>query len=436
MKSPGTTFIILFTAFVISCSPTNSDKPDGLYHTYGTSVEEAGFHEINLGFLDSLFMEYIDKQAIASGEVIVVKNGSVAYHKSFSPKGVTSGQDSLFRIMSMTKAITSVAAMQLYERGEFLLDDPVEKYLPEFARMQVIQSFDSSDTTYTSVNAERKITIRDLLRHTSGLAYGFTTQDMQMLYSKGGVVDAIPIGTEVKTMADNVRLLARMPLVHEPGTRYTYGLNTDVLGYLVEVISGKTLDRYFYDHIFTPLNMKDSYFFVPENKSERLASIFSNTQEIPVVKMDDSSGMARYHAMSGETYFSGGAGLSTTAKDYAVFLQMLLNNGVYNGNRILGSHTVDLMVTNQLARINGSSPGGSGDREFAFGLGFEIGTEDSYRVKPGSMQRYSWGGALSTTFWWDSENDLAVVGMIQMIPFLHGDLWERMEVIIYGALNE
>lgn len=417
-----------------SCDGSLNTNTDGSGQLADISAADAGFNEKNISALDSLFNDYIASQAIASAEIMVVKNGGIAYHKSFSPAGVCKGRDSIYRIMSMTKAITSVAAMQLYEQGRFLLDDHIENYIPEFKNMQVLQSVNHSDSTYTSVPAQRKITIRDLLRHTSGLAYSFSSPEMQIIYPREGVVEAFAVGGEVNTLADNMRVLGNVPLVHEPGTMYTYGVSTDVLGYLIEVISGQSFDEYLKEHIFEPLGMEDSYFFVPEEKAGRLAKVYANTEDKPIVKMEPSL-ITEYQTMTGGKFFSGGAGLCTTAKDYAIFLQMLLNGGKFGEARLLGTKTIDLMVTNQLAGINPPADnGGPGERTFAFGLGFELGTDYSYRKRPGSLQRYSWGGALSTTFWWDKENDLAVIGMIQMHPFFHRDMWRKMEVIIYGAV--
>lgn len=434
MRYPLVVSFILLIVASYSCDRYLNTNTTGLEQLADISAANAGFNEKNISALDSLFNDYIARQAIASAEIIVVKNGGIAYHKSVSPSGVSEGRDSIYRIMSMTKAITSVAAMQLYEQGKFLLDDPIENYIPEFKDMQVLQSVNHSDSTYTSVRARRKITIRDLLRHTSGLAYSFSSPEMQIIYTKEGVVEAFTVGREVNTLADNMKILGDVPLVHEPGTRYTYGVSTDVLGYLIEVISGQSFDKYLKEHIFDPLGMVDSYFFVPEEKAGRLAQVYANTEDKPIVKME-SSLITEYHTMTGGKFFSGGGGLCTTAKDYAIFLQMLLNGGKFSEARILGSKTIDLMVTNQLANINPPAEnGGADERKFAFGLGFELGTEHSYRKNPGSLQRYSWGGALSTTFWWDKENDLAVVGMIQMRPFFHRDMWRKMEVIIYGAI--
>ncbi len=426
---------LVLLAAALSCNSDANRNGIASRQLHYVTPGDAGFDERSIENLDSLFNEYIAKEAIASAEVMVVRNGGIAYHRSFSPEGAVSGQDSIYRIMSMTKAITSVAAMMLYEQGKFLLDDPLEKYLPEFADMLVLQSVNPSDTSFTALPARRKITVRDLLRHTSGMAYSFTSPDMQMIYQKAGVVEAIPSGTEVRTMAENMKILGSLPLLHEPGKYYTYGVSTDVLGYLVEVVSGQRFDEYLTEHIFEPLGMDDSYFFVPGNKSARLAKGFSNTTEEPLVKMEGPGEIIEYHTRTDEKFFSGGAGLCTTAADYAKFLQMLLNRGTYNGARVLGPKTVDLMVTNQMAGIGPHGGSGPDDRTLEFGLGFQLGTEDSYRTKPGSLQRYSWGGALGTTYWWDTENQLAVVGMIQMLPFFHNDMWEKMEVTIYGALN-
>ncbi len=422
----------LLICAIASCNIQVSDeKPVGL-HLQHLTPEEAGFSPESLELLDSLFESYVNKQAIASAEVMVVRKGGIAYHRSFSPEGASEPKDSIYRIMSMTKAITSVAAMQLYEQGKFMLDDPVEKYIPELGNMYVLQAVNQADSSFTALPAQQSITIRDLLRHTSGFAYGFSSPEMQMLYEKAGLVEAIAIDTEVQTLEENMKVLGILPLLHEPGTRYTYGVSTDVLGYLVEVVSGRRFDEYLLDQIFAPLGMDDSYFFVPSGKAGRLAKVYYNTAEEPLVRMEDSP-ITDYHSMAGQEFFSGGAGLSTTAADYAKFLQMLLNGGEYNGARILGPKTIDLMVTNQLKGI--VPRGEPGSDEFAFGLGFQLGTGASVRRKPGSLNRYSWGGMLSTTYWWDAENDLAVVGMIQMLPFYHNEMWEKMEVIIYGALE-
>ncbi len=422
----------LLVCAIVSCNNQVGEEKPGASHLHHVPPEQAGFHPGNLELLDSLFESYVNRQAIASAEVLVARNGGIAYHRSFSAGGASEPKDSIYRIMSMTKAITSVAAMQLYEQGKFLLDDPVERYIPELGNMYVLQSVNPADSSFTALPARNSITIRDLLRHTSGFAYGFSSPDMQKLYEKAGLVEAIALNTEVQTLEENMKVLGRLPLMHEPGTRYTYGVSTDVLGYLVEVVSGVRFDEYLQNQIFAPLGMNDSYFFVPAAKAGRLARAYSNTAEKPLVRMDNSP-MTDYHSMKGQEFFSGGAGLSTTAADYAKFLQMLLNGGKYDGTRILGPKTIDLMVTNQLKDI---VPGGaSSSDDFAFGLGFEIGTGASVRKKPGSLNRYSWGGMLSTTFWWDTENDLAVVGMIQMLPFYHNEMWEKMEAIIYGALD-
>ena len=330
--------------------------------------------------IDGLFNEFVGKGWIAGATAIVVRNGKIVYFKSVGydnpDKKTPLKRDAIYRIASQTKAITSVAVMMLFEEGKFMLDDPISKYIPEFKNPVVLDSFNKKDTTYTTVPAKREITIRDLLTHTSGIEYAqIGSEKMNAIYGKAGIPSGIGVEPG-KLLGTEIKKLAKMPLVHQPGAQFSYGLNTDVLGYLVEVVSGMSLNDFFRKNIFEPLGMNDTYFYLPKEKYSRLAAI----------SIEDSTGHLMlsqpvYHFFKVDypktagTYYSGGAGLSSTAYDYAIFLQMLLNGGIYNGHRLLSRNAVRMMTMNQIGDIP------FGDNKF--GLGFQITTQKGSAQTPG-----------------------------------------------------
>ena len=297
--------------------------------------------------IDKVIQENIDKNLIAGAIGFIARDGKIVYNKAFGYSDIGSKAqlktNDIFRIASQTKAITSVAVMMLFEEGKFLLDDPISKYIPAFANPVVLDKFNPADSTYTSVPAKREITIRDLLTHTSGIDYAVIgSANMKAIYSKANLTPGF--GSSEISLKNEMLKLAKAPLVHHPGERFTYGLNTDVLGYLVEVISGTSLDRFFAERIFKPLGMNDTYFYLPASKQARLVPIYTfNSQNNLIIYERNGSITADYPKSNG-TYFSGGAGLSSTIGDYAIFLQMLLNGGTYNGQRLLSRGTVDLMT--------------------------------------------------------------------------------------------
>ncbi len=291
--------------------------------------------------IDLILKQGIDSGWIAGAVGFIARDGKIVYDKSFGLADIENKipmeTSTIFRIASQTKAITSIAAMMLFEEGKFLLDDPVSKYIPEFARPTVIETFNPKDTTFTTVPAKREISIRDLLTHTSGIDYaGIGSETMRAVYAKYSIPGGF--GTDKIVLGDKMRDLGKLPLIHQPGEKFTYGLNVDVLGYLVEIWSGESLDNYFHKHIFEPLGMNDTYFYLPEDKTERLVKVISDDQKQKLI--NSTSDFVNYPLLKG-TYFSGGAGLSSTVKDYAIFLQMLLNNGEYNGKRLLSRRTVE-----------------------------------------------------------------------------------------------
>src|SRR5664280_3602103 len=333
--------LILILAF--SCTQTTELK-----ETSPITVSVSGERLLRI---DRMLQQGIDSGWIAGAVGFIARDGKIVYNKSFGVSNIEAKTpmrtNDIFRIASQTKAITSVAVMMLFEEGKFLLDDPISKYIPEFANPTVLEKFNVKDSSYTTVKANREITIRDLLTHTSGIDYaGIGSENMKAIYAKAG----IPTGfvSEKIVLGDKMRKLGRLPLVHQPGERFTYGLNVDVLGYLVEILSGETLDKYFRTHIFEPLGMNDTYFYVPASTINMLVKVTAEDKNHHLVNA--SADFVDY-PINGKTYYSGGAGLSSTIKDYATFLQMLLNKGEYNGKRLLARRTVELMTSNQIGDL-------------------------------------------------------------------------------------
>lgn len=388
--------------------------------------------------IDKLIQQYIDSNWIAGAVAIVAKDGNIVYHKAigFDDKSTNKPlqRDVIFRIASQTKAITSVGVMMLYEDGKLLLDDPISKYIPEFRKQQVLDKFNAADTTYTTVPAKREVTIRDLLTHTSGVGYAqIGSPAMNAIYAKSGVVGGIGLVPGM-TLAENIKKLGKLPLFHQPGEKWTYGLNTDVLGYLIEVISGMSLDTYFKKMIFEPLGMRDTYFYLPKEKYTRLAMLHGEDANRHVTNMPmqitlNGTFLRDYPAVNAGTFYSGGGGLVSTAYDYAVFMQMLLNGGEYNGKRLLSPTTIRLMTQNQVGDL------GLG-RNAKFGLGFQIITPDDEPRNTVSAGTFSWGGMFASSYWIDPKEKIVAQFVLQQYPFSHGELAEKFKVAVYQAMTD
>lgn len=393
--------------------------------------EAAGFSAERLKRIDTMLQGWVARGRTNGTVALIARNGKIVYHKAFGYNDDEQKdpvqKDDIYRIASQTKAITSVAAMMLYEEGKFLLDDPVSRYIPEFAKPVVLDSFNEKDSTYTTVPAKSDVTIRQLLTHTSGISYaGIGSKEANAIYARAGIPSGIGTGPE-HSLATAMKKLARLPLLHQPGERWTYGLNTDVLGYLVEVWSGKSLDEFFRTRIFAPLGMKDTYFNIPPSKQDRLVTLYLG-KDGQLVKASAKVGDVPVdYPKRGTTYFSGGAGLSSTALDYAIFLQMLLNGGEYGGKRLLAPATVRLMTTNQI-----------GDIAFGvnkFGLGFGITTEKGSRVLPVSPGTFEWGGYFTTTYWADPKEKLVGILYRQQLGVNHPDAADKYKVMVYSAIT-
>lgn len=398
--------------------------------------EQHHFSSERLARIDKVIQQYIDSNWITGAIALVAQDGNIVYHKALGYDDKTKNKpmqkDAIWRIASQTKAITSVAVMMLFEDGKFMLDEPISKFIPEFRKPVVLDKFNKVDSTYTTTPAKREITIRDLLTHTSGVGYAqIGSETMNAIYSKAGVVGGI--GLKGGLLGDNIKKLGKLPLVHQPGEHFTYGLNTDILGYLVEVVSGLTLDQFFRKNIFDPIGMKDTYFYIPKEKRSRLAMLHSddktkhseNTAEVINV---NGSFYRDYPILDGGSFYSGGGGLVSTAYDYAQFLQMLLNGGDYNGKHIISRNSIRLMTTIQTNEIdNGKS--------IKFGLGFQVIPEDGAARSTVSAGSYFWGGMFASSYWIDPKEKIVAQFVLQQYPFSHGDIAEKFKVAVYQALK-
>jgi CubicO group peptidase (beta-lactamase class C family) len=399
---------------------------------YGTP-EAAGFSSVRLQKLDAAMKEWADKGWMNGGVALAVRNGKVAYFHASGYNDVEAGQkmqqDGIFRIASQTKAITSVAIMMLFDEGKLLLNDRVSKFIPSFAKPTVVDKFEAKDTSYTTVPASREITIKDLLTHTSGIGYAqIGSPEANAIYAKSNITAGL--GVKEGTLLEAMTRLGKLPLMHQPGARFTYGLNIDLLGCIVEVVSGKSLDEFFKTRIFQPLGMKDTYFFIPKNKADRLVNMYTEGYDGKLIKGGNkifNTPTASNYPLLGSTYYSGGGGLSGTIFDYAVFLQMLLNGGEYNGVRLLGRNTVRMMTMNQIGELS------LGDDKF--GLGFQVVTEKGSANVPAQEGTYSWGGAFSTSYWVDPKEKMVYLFYRQLQSSSHGDVVEKFRALLYQALN-
>lgn len=384
-----------------------------------------------LSRIDGLVNEYINKHWLNGAVTIILKDNQLIQYKGYGyadyEKKIPMQKDNIFRIASQTKAITSAGIMILYDQGKLLLDEPIFHFIPEFKDPVVLDTFNEADTTYTTIPAKRNITFRDLLTHTSGLDYAdIGGSKVKEIYAKNNIPNGL--GYFKETLLERMKALAKLPLSFQPGEKWQYGLNTDLLGCLIEVISGMTLEDFLTKNIFEPLGMKDTYFNVPASKASRLTTVYTEDATGNVIKWNHTfRNIDPDYPLMNMHYFSGGGGLSSTAMDYAIFLQMLLNGGVYNGHRILSKRAVEIMTSGQL------KDGMFGNDNFS--LGFGITSEFSEAMGPRYAGSFSWGGYFGTTYWADPKANLICLFMTQQNPNSHGDVESKFESIVYSSLK-
>jgi CubicO group peptidase (beta-lactamase class C family) len=397
--------------------------------------ENVGLSSERLKRLESVMLQYVEKKQIAGAVALVARKGKVAYLKSAGLQDVETKtpmqNNTIFRIASMTKPITSVAVMMLYEEGRFLLNDPVYKYLPEFKDMMVLnpdRSTNGQARADSLVPAKRPITIRHLLSHTSGLTYHWNDK-LGEPYKKAGIAHGIGLHNE--TLGENMKKLAKQPLLFHPGDKWEYGLSIDVLGYLVEVVSGKSFNDFLKERIFTPLKMSDTHFFLPTSKVSRLATAYQYSAEkelskLPEANVEGNMEFSPAYPYSGpQKFYAGGAGLCATISDYARFAQMLLNGGELEGMRLLSRKSVELMTADFAGGLN---------PYMGFGLGFGFNRTLSERGELGSIGAYGWSGFWNTRFVVDPNEKIIMLVMAQLYPYGAVDLIDKFPVMVYQAI--
>lgn len=382
---------VLLSVNIFAQNPSATLTPQGNQPLKGISADR-------LDRIDQMLDQTLADNQVPGLVALIVKDGKIVYHEAKGLSDVSSGtkmaKDQIFRIASQSKAITSTAVMMLWEEGKFKLDDPISKYIPEFEKPQILAGFREGDSSYFTTPSPREITIRHLITHTSGIGYGMIDGNakMKMIYQKAGIVDLFT--TEPVKIGDNIKKLAKLPLHHEPGTKYTYSEGLDVLGYFIEVVSGMPFDQFLQTRIFDPMGMKNTGFYLNEAQGKKLVTIHRKVnnkwEAFPVTFYDPD-----YPKTGAKTFFSGGAGLSSTAEDYAKFLQMYLNGGTYNGRRFLSPTTIKMIMSNQVGDLLGN---GGKDYGLAFGLVDENGVAQG---GIGSLGTFDWGGYFNTQYFAD-----------------------------------
>jgi CubicO group peptidase (beta-lactamase class C family) len=427
--------LLALFAFFVYANPARSQSK---VLTEGTPAE-GGFSAARLNRLDSAMNSWVDQKWINGSAVLIARHGKIVFYKAHGYNDVDTkaplDKNGIFRIASQTKAVTVTAVMMLWEEGKFSLDDPISKFIPSFANEKVLASFNPKDTTYTTVPAVRQITIRDLLTHTSGLGYpAIGTPAENALYAKANLTGGV--GTRGQTLADAMSRLGSQPLFFQPGTQWKYGLNMDLLGCLIEKWSGMSLEEFFIKRIFNPLGMNDTYFNLPASKGSRLVNFFQGDSTYTIKKQATvfSGALDMNYPLQKSDYFSGGGGLVSTLHDYAILLQMFLNNGEYNGVRLLARNTVRMITMNQIGDLH-PNIGENADHN-KFGFGFFIISEDGSRLSPSQEGTYSWGGVFSTSYWVDPKEDLIAIIYRQMWGPFVANTDKAFKPLVYAAIND
>ncbi len=391
-----------------------------------------GLSAARLELITPVVQAAVDSGQVAGAVVLVMRHGQIVYLRAFGWADREARRpmrtDALFRIASQTKAVTSVALMTLVESGQVRLADPVSRWLPGLAQLRVVTR---TDTGLALVALKRPITIRDLLTHTAGISYGADSL-IRVAYAAEGLGPAAGYGwyfaDKSEPICASMDRLGSLPIVSQPGERFVYGYATDILGCVVERVTGVSLAGYFEVRIFRPLGMRDTWFFPPLPQGARLATVYTRTDSGLVRGPEGPKGQGDY-LIGPRISYSGGAGLVSTARDYARFLQMLAGGGSIGGVRILGPRTVALMTANHADTL--FSGNGLG-----FGLGFEVLEDPGRSGQYGNPGRFGWGGAYSTNYWVDPKDGLVFVLMTQLLPNPGLDLADRLRALVYQAVEQ
>lgn len=436
-------FIFLILAIFVSSAPAEEIRT--------VKPEEVGLSSARLGNISSMIQGEIDQNKMAGAVVLVARHGKIAYFETFGRADTDRPmqRDTMFRICSMTKPVVTLAVLQLYEEGKLLLSDPVAKYIPEFSHTKVIEMLpEGSNPAFRLVPAKRDITIKDLLTHTAGMPYPFASEwypqdrllhQMHVMYEEAGISSGM-YETE-GTIGDMVKRLARLPIASQPGDAFIYGMAADVQGYLVEVVSGQKLDDYISTHIFAPLKMNDSYFFVPESKQGRLSAVWKSDWHGQLDKVTpgphkegDYVYSPTFQTRGPKTFLSGGVGIVTTPYDYFRFAQMLLNKGTLDGVRLISRKSVELMTSNQIGKLSETT---LHDEGWKFGLGLGIQVDREHNVDAGDAGTFEWAGLYSTRFSVNPKEEKITIFLSQTHPFHHHfDLWDKLLVMSSASIAD
>lgn len=440
-------FCIVFFFAIVSYSISGQVLEVASPETNGMSTER-------LSHINTVFSDYVAQGKLPGVVVLAARNGKIVYHQAIGMSEMEQKTpmqtDNIFRIASQTKAIVSVGIMMLQEEGKILLSDTLSKYIPEFERTKVALALSKQRkkgkiNAHKIVKAKRQIRIRDLLTHTSGIGYGYGPAKKK--WEKAGI-QGWYFAHRNEPILETVKRMAKLPMDAHPGERYVYGYSTDILGAVIEVVSGQPLDVFLKERILDPLGMLDTHFYLPESKASRLSVVYSQCNNkllragedgAPQFKWDDEekctgNNQTQGHYLNGPRMsFSGGAGLLSTSADYAIFLQMMLNNGVYDGTQILSRKSVELMTANHLDGDHYKGIKFPWDSGVGFGLGFSVTTDAGDRGVLGSEGEYGWGGAYHSSYWVDPNENLVVVYFTQVTP-INLDDHQKLRNLIYQAI--
>lgn len=420
-----TSILLVLTLFFVFFRTLNAQTPQSF--TIAKTPEEMGFSSERLKKLDAHFQEVIEKGIAPNILTFIARKGNIVHQKSFGFSNLeqkTPAKNSdIFRIASQTKAITTVGLLMLFEEGKFFLDEPISKYISAFKNPKVLVSFDEKDPKkYITKPAKSEITIRQLLSHTAGIPYEHPLQDLPEF--------KIPFfcSTDADILKNVVDKLATRPLVSEPGEKFVYGLNTDIIGRLIEVLSGMSLDEYLQKKVIEPLGMKDTHFYLPNEKASRLVELYSKARPEDKLTVHENETYRKYAVSGAKTYFSGGAGLLSTVEDYAKFCQFLLNKGEFNNKRLLSPSTVEMMGRNQIGNNF------VWDRNDKFGLGLQIISEESHYGDNATPNSLTWGGMYCSEYTIDPKEEIIMLVFTNVHPYAHySDIVRKFRILAYQA---
>lgn len=421
--------LVLFIV-LLSCQPEKENQKDWLSQVEPTEV---GFSANFANALDGYIQAAVNDTTIPGGTFLVARKGHIVYEKSHGEiAGRDYKNDDIYRLASMTKAVTSVAIMQLVEQGKVNLDAPIYEYIPAFENQVVLDEFDPADSSFTTVPVEKPVTVRNLMTHTSGIVYGsFNPGKLMAVYQKFDM--NVGFSHDEWSTEEWINRLAEVPLAFQPGTKFAYGLNMDVMGRIVEVVSGQKLDAYFKEHIFDVVGMPDTYFYLPETKFSRLAPVAIKVngayQSASTLGM---GAMVDYPKQGPRDFFAGGAGLSSSIIDYAKFIETL----VEGGGKLLGEDALAEMTKDQLPIVINDYENYPKGNDGSFALGFQLYQDKPTKTSPKSPGTYEWSGYFNTQFFIDPQEQIVFVGMTQISGFQGGNFWNGMYELIYNNIEK